>query len=153
MVTRRMKQNAMLVGIIILTLSVMPVYADEMATIMGSHMDNTTLDSIIGKASSLLKPAMDENRITITAANNTVIYGDTNNVEERLVNLLSNAITHAQQGTEIKASYDTKTNEIVLWVTNSKIAYDVKRTVVDSMGNTFKIETKNGKGTSYAISL
>ena len=50
---------------------------------------------MIERAQSMFKPLMEANGLTIVASNDEVISGDVQKIEERFVNLLSNAVVHA----------------------------------------------------------
>lgn len=151
MVTRRKIQNTIVAGLVIGLLLAAPVFADEVATSFNSSNNVLTLRGLVEKTVSILAPAMSANNITVTAVDNKAIKADGRMAEERFLNLLSNALVHAPSGTEIKVSYDG--NRLSVWVANSTIGYDVQREVVDSLGNTFTLETQSGKGTLYAINL
>lgn len=143
MVTRKMLPMAVLSGLLLSLLLFTPLYAN----------DSDTLSNILGRAGAMLKPVMDTNNITISVTEDVTVKNDAQKLEERLLNLLSNALVHAPAGTEIKVSYDASSKQIRLWVDNSSVSHDIKREVVDALGNTFILETMSGKGTLYAINL
>ncbi|MDQ7822009.1 MAG: hypothetical protein RDV48_04360 [Candidatus Eremiobacteraeota bacterium] len=137
----------------IIALTTLPLHAQEIGRTIADISGATTLSSIIEKASTALKPVLEMNKITISITANSTLKTDASNVEERFMNLMTNAIVHAPAGTELKVSYDSASSQLSVWVENNTVSSTVKREVTDSMGNTFTLETTSGKGTLYAINL
>jgi len=130
-----------------------PLWADDVAKISPQTHKICTLSGMLGRAQTMLKPVMETSGLTLVATHDEIISGNVQNMEERFLNLLSNAVVHAPAGTAIKVNYHIAANQLQIWVENSAINHSIKRDVTDAMGNTFTLETMNGKGTVYAINF
>ncbi|MGV8119616.1 MAG: sensor histidine kinase [Candidatus Xenobiia bacterium LiM19] len=151
MVTREIITKTVAAAIILTVMFVSPLWADDMARVSPQTQNTCTLNAMIDRAQSMFKPLMEANGLTIAASRDEVISGDVQKIEERFVNLLSNAVVHAPAGTAIKVKYSS--SQIQIWVENSAIGHSIKRDVTDAMGNSFTLETMSGKGTAYAINF
>jgi len=151
-VTKIATRTAVVV-IVLTVIMVSPLWADDMARVSPQTQSLCTLNVMVEKAQSMFKPMMDANGLTVVASRDVVINGDAQKIEERFVNLLSNALVHAPAGTVIKVSYSNTNSQLQIWVENNAINHSIKRDVTDAMGNTFTLETLNGKGTVYAINF
>ncbi len=146
MVTKKLTLTVVLMGLLVSVFLSAPAYSSDAA-----GQDN--LSNITGRVCAALKPVMDMNNVTVAVVDDVVVKSDISRLEERLMNLLSNALVHAPAGTQIQVSYDGTSNQLKLWVENLSVSHTIKREVVDAMGNTFILETMSGKGTQYAINL
>lgn len=153
MVTREIAARTAVAVIVLTVIMVSPLWADDMARVSPQTQSLCTLNVMVEKAQSMFKPMMDANGLTVIVSRDQVINGDAQKIEERFVNLLSNALVHAPAGTVIKVSYNGPNSQLQIWVENTAINHSIKRDVTDAMGNTFTLETLNGKGTVYAINF
>jgi K+-sensing histidine kinase KdpD len=152
-VTREIAARTAVAVIVLTVIMVSPLWADDMARVSPQTQSLCTLNVMVEKAQSMFKPMMDANGLTVIVSRDQVINGDAQKIEERFVNLLSNALVHAPAGTVIKVSYNGPNSQLQIWVENTAINHSIKRDVTDAMGNTFTLETLNGKGTVYAINF
>lgn len=74
-------------------------------------------------------------------------------LQERVLNLLANAMAMAPTGSEVRLRLDPTTRQLDVWVGNQEVRLDTDREVRDPAGNTFRLRTKSGCGTELSTRL
>lgn len=137
------------------TLTVVAVILAGMAIPSNAAPQPTnTLEAMVSQTLVQLQPIAQQRGVTfiVEAPGATSISGaEMVLAQDRIVNLLANAIAMAPTDTTVNVSVTP--DDLRVWFTNQGETYTVERNVEDSTGNAFIVRSVAGQGTELSFSF
>lgn len=121
-------------------------------------MSSFPIDTVIKRAIAILKPQLDEKKLTVkTIISNKIpqCYGDEDRIEQVIHNLLENAIRYSPQGVKLLIDARLLKNEIVVEVTDNGpgIPKDEQQRVWERFYRVDKDRSRGNGGTGLGLAI